>query len=326
MIAGARLTLHPLSGPAPSKAGRSFGNGPSRPRVELPVISLLPSGLHPARRTAWWPLCAATVVTYGSFVGVLLSLRYVAGVPATPSRTPQTSREWILLVLPRASEPRADDATGTVRDPSVTMARAPRVVNSPPRDTGEVPTSSASMATTSSSPLSSSALSLDAVSRLARPRPDLGAWIAAPDAHDPFASSAVPTAAVRESVLIALSTMVPDLAARRVPTRAERDSAAKAATLKMRLAGRPLLVPPDNSGGVITVRIPLPAGSSTKARLRDAGSYDEGRTRLRRLLARADSARRAREDSLRHASLLAPERRATPAPAPPLRRTAPPAP
>ena len=127
-----------------------------------------------------------------------------------------------------------------------------------------------------------------------------------PGPRDPFAPLAVATAIERDSVLTALSTMVPDLASRRVPTRAERDSGAKEATLKMRLADRPLLVPPDNSTGLIVARVPLPGGPSRKRRARDARSHDEGQARLRRLLARVDSLRRASEDSLRGGTVLVP--------------------
>jgi hypothetical protein len=105
----------------------------------------------------------------------------------------------------------------------------------------------------------------------------------------------------RDSALHVIEAMTPELAARRVPSRAEVDSAAKEATMKMRLSGRTLLVPPDNSGGLIVARIPLPllsSGPSKAARAGDRRVIDEGRARLARLLARADSARRARQDSI----------------------------
>jgi hypothetical protein len=96
---------------------------------------------------------------------------------------------------------------------------------------------------------------------------------------------------------------VPDLAALRKPTQSERDSASKEAMLKIHNTGRVLLVPPDNSGGMITASIPLPflgAGRSNAARARDRRVLDENRARLLRLLARADSLRRERADALRH--------------------------
>ena len=107
---------------------------------------------------------------------------------------------------------------------------------------------------------------------------------------------------VRDSVLTALSRLTPEAAARRIPTRPEIDAAAKEATLKMRLTGRPLLVPPDNSRGLITARIPLPGGPSKAVRARAQRADDEGRARLRRLLARIDSLRRVRADSLERPS------------------------
>ncbi len=92
-----------------------------------------------------------------------------------------------------------------------------------------------------------------------------------------------------------------ELAARRVPTEAERDAAAKEAMLKMRLSGRTLLVPPDNTGGLIRSGFPVPlpgSGRYKAARARDNRAMDENRARLERLRVRADSLRRARADSL----------------------------
>lgn len=94
---------------------------------------------------------------------------------------------------------------------------------------------------------------------------------------------------------------VPELAARRVRTQSERDAGAKEAMLKMRLSGRILLVPPDNTGGLITSGIPLPlfgAGPSRAERSRNSRAVDENRVRLERLRQRADSLRRSRADSL----------------------------
>jgi hypothetical protein len=269
------------------------------------VITLRADRLRAARtRRQGWPLVAAAAVTYGSFTGVLLSLRYVAGASPVSSRHLHTSPERIVLIIPRIAQARADDEPVVASERPVAVARASLVVRPVPPDTGGARTSASMRATASTSP--SAALSPDAVARLTRPRPELGGGIAVPLPRDRFAPPTVPTAIERDSVLIALSTMVLDLAARRVPTRAELDSRAKEATLKMRLAGRPLLVPPDNSGGLITARIPWPGGPSKRRRARDARSHDEGSARLRRLLARVDSLRRAREDSLRGATVLVP--------------------
>jgi len=121
-------------------------------------------------------------------------------------------------------------------------------------------------------------------------------------AFDPFAAPAPPSPAEADSALSALSTLVPDLAARRVPTMAERDSASKEAMLKIHLSGRTLLVPPDNSRGMITAPLPfLSRGPSRAARARNERALDEGRARLRRLQARVDSLRRV-HDSLQQPS------------------------
>jgi hypothetical protein len=92
-----------------------------------------------------------------------------------------------------------------------------------------------------------------------------------------------------------------ELAARRVPTQEERDAAAKEAMLKIRNSGRALMVPPDNTGGLIASRIPVPflsSGPSRAERARETKDFDENRARLARLRERADSLRRARADSL----------------------------
>ena len=83
------------------------------------------------------------------------------------------------------------------------------------------------------------------------------------------------------------------------PTQSERDAMAKEAMLKMRNTGRILLVPPDNSGGLITMPLPIFSRGPSKARrVRESQAFDENRARLERLSQRADSARRARGDTL----------------------------
>ena len=246
----------------------------------------------------WLALLAATSATCGSFVALLLSLYY-----ATPPRfTVTTSRvtamgERVVLVIPRLEMP-ASDRLARESSTSIAIPPVAHTNDTPPPDTASRP---GSAPTTVPVPEpSGSPLSIDAVSRLARPRPSQAITFGRPDARDPFAASAPPTTEARDSVLHALETMTPELAARRVPSRAEVDSAAKEATAKMRRSGRTLLVPPDNSGGLIVARISLPLLSSRPSKAARAGDrrvIDEGRVRLARLLARADSARRAREDS-----------------------------
>jgi hypothetical protein len=109
------------------------------------------------------------------------------------------------------------------------------------------------------------------------------------------------SAAERDSTLHALGAEIPELAARRIQTQGERDAASKEAMLKIHLSGRSLLVPPDNTGGMITASIPLPlfgAGPSSARRRRERQVDDENRARLERLKQRADSLKRARGDSL----------------------------
>jgi hypothetical protein len=82
-----------------------------------------------ARRSAWWPVVAAAAVTYGSFAGVLLSLRYVAGASHVSSRHLQASPERIVLVIPRMARARAaDDEPVVASEHPVAVARAPRIV------------------------------------------------------------------------------------------------------------------------------------------------------------------------------------------------------
>jgi hypothetical protein len=229
---------------------------------------------------------------------VLVSLyRLTAELPVA-SRQRESSSEHVMFVVPHI-----DDATP--RAPSVdhsapsAPARAPRSVREAPRDTGWVRRRASALAIEPRASSPASALSIDATSRLAPPGPDRSdRWVAPHIVRAPFAEPAPLSRVERDSVLSALSTMTPEAAAHRAPTRGEVDSAAKEATLKMRLAGRPLLVPPDNSGGLVTLRIPFPGGSSRAKRARVRRADDEGQARLRRLRARADSLLRARADSL----------------------------
>jgi hypothetical protein len=246
----------------------------------------------------WLALLAATSATCGSLVALLVALYHATSRSAVVTFRAAAPSERVVLVIPRA-EPPSSDRVARQRSTSATIPLAPRTAIPPPPDTAST---RAAAPTTAPSPTPSGALlSIDGVSRLARPRPGSGTMFGPQNARDPFAPPAPLTLGERDSVLHALETMTPELAARRVPSRAEVDAAAKEATLKMRLSGRTLLVPPDNSGGLIVARIPLPRlrpGPSKAARARDRRAVDEGQARLRRLLARADSARRARQDSL----------------------------
>jgi hypothetical protein len=261
------------------------------------------------RREGWLALLAATAATCGAFAAVLLSLHRLTAVSSVAARRREPSREQIVLVVPRVYHSTRRDPMVDRAAPSATL-RAPRAPHSPretPRDTGSAPPDPRAVASETRATASARVPTFDGAARLARPRPNhTGRWVVPTVVYDPFAEPAPPASAVRDSVLAALSTTTPEAAAHRIPARAEVDSAAKEATLKMRLAGRPLLVPPDNSAGLITTRVPLPGGPSKADRARLRRADDEGQARLRRLLARADSARSAREDSLRAATLVAP--------------------
>jgi len=257
----------------------------------------------------WLALLAATSATCGSFVALLLSLYYATSRSTVVASRETAMSERVTLVIPRLERP-ASDRVARESPTSSAISPVARTADTPPLDTASR-RSDAALTRPGPEPLSAP-LSIDAVPWLARPRPDQAITFARPDAHDPFAAPGPPTTEARDSVLHALETMTPELAAQRVLSRAEVDSAAKEAARKMRLSGRTLLVPPDNSGGLIVVRIPLPLlnpGPSNAERVRDRRPVDEGQARLRRLLVRADSLRRARQDSVDRS---APRRREDP--------------
>ncbi|MEP7001004.1 MAG: hypothetical protein ABI969_11040, partial [bacterium] len=138
-------------------------------------------------------------------------------------------------------------------------------------------------------------------SRLVVPHHVGAAWYTTPRRPDPFAPPAPRNAVEQDSTLSLLGAEVPWRAARRLLTESERDAAAKEAMLKIRLSGRTLLVPPDNTGGMIRSSIPMPAfgaGPSRTRRAQDMQFTKENQARLERLQARADSMRRSRTDSL----------------------------
>ena len=252
------------------------------------------------RRHPWLAFLAATLATWGSFAIVLLSAYRTTRVREATSLQREPTSERIVLVVPRVHHPERPSAVDrSMLEPD---RRSLPSVTPTQRDTGSAQVGSPESTSDPMAPSPRSALSIDATSRLARPRPErAGRWMV-PRARDSFAEPLPLDPVVRDSVLAALSTMTPEAAARRVPSRAEIDSAAKEATLKMRLAGRPLLVPPDNSRGLVTARLTLPGGPSNATRARVQRADDEAQARLRRLLARADSMRRVHDDSLERSS------------------------
>lgn len=137
--------------------------------------------------------------------------------------------------------------------------------------------------------------------RLALPRKHNVSWYAARSRRNPFGPADSLGTMERDSILRVLGGEVPELAVRRGQTPSERDAGAKEAMLKMRLTGRTLLVPPDNSGGLITSSFPLTLFGVHAERARNARdnqTVDENRARLARLRQRADSLRRSMVDSL----------------------------
>ncbi len=151
-------------------------------------------------------------------------------------------------------------------------------------------------------PASATPMSPSMSSRL-RPTSSAAApWYSAPRARNPFVRGEQVFAAERDSTLGELGQQVPRLAAERVVPRSEVDARAKEAMLKMRLSGRILLVPPDNSGGLITMSVPLPflggGGPSKAAHARSSAARSAAQLIQERLRERADSVKRARADSV----------------------------
>jgi hypothetical protein len=136
-------------------------------------------------------------------------------------------------------------------------------------------------------------------------------------ARDPFAEPAPLSPVERDSVLSALSTMTPEVAAHARPTSAEVDSAAKEATLKMRLAGRRCSSLPTTAAGGHSPR-PLSAGHPRRSELACVASTTKDR-RACVGCARARFPARAPEDSLERSSTR--RSAAYPISAPPPRRT-----
>jgi hypothetical protein len=251
-----------------------------------------------------WSTVVALVLSAASFAGVMRSLsQVVASVGAPSPYTPDATPERITFVTPHVAP--------TVLAPTI----APSIPTAPtvPRGTGEVarpvaprPDSSfalpASPSVTPNYTEPRSPFEVPApFARLLPPGSGSASPFAPRSVRDPSAPAAPPSAAERDSTLAALGNSFAELVARRVPTRSERDSTVKAAMLKMHNTGRILLVPPDNSGGLVTAAIPLPflgPGQSNARRVRDRAVHDENRARLERLRQRADSMRRARDDSL----------------------------
>jgi hypothetical protein len=253
-----------------------------------------------------WSIVVAVMLNAASFAGVMGSLRpVVASVDARSPYAPPPTSERIVFVMPRTAS-----VASTLRNAPTPAAPAappatPEVVQSvpPAPDSGSALPASPGATPNVAELRSPLDVPVPSARLLAPGSGNSSSPFAARSAHDPFAPATLPSRAERDSTLAALGESFAQLVARRVPTRSERDSNAKEAMLKMRNSGRTLLVPPDNSGGLITARIPLPFLGSARSRSRRAGdraAHDENRARLERVRQRADSMRRAREDSLRN--------------------------
>ncbi len=136
-------------------------------------------------------------------------------------------------------------------------------------------------------------------SRLLRPTPPGVPWYSPPRVRNPFERSDSLSPAERDSLIAEAMARMAAMGFHYEPTQGERDAMAKEAMLKMRNSGRILLVPPDNSGGLITMPLPIfSRGPGRARRVRESQVFDENRGRLELLRLRADSARRARSDTI----------------------------
>jgi hypothetical protein len=274
-------------------------------RVERCVITLRQGrrDAPPQWRGAPWSVITAAVLTGGLFAGVLRSVRQPSWANVDASLVRPPAPDYVVLTKPH-EVPEPPSARRTVPASTSAPAMAPRARPADISNARPLPdTASTRIAPTNAtteeslSPLSPPSMS----SRLVPTRQGGLPWYSLPRPRDPFAGSSTSSAAEQDSILREMAGQIADLAARRVQPQSERDAAAKEAMLKMRLLGRTLLVPPDNTGGLITASIPLPflsSGPSKARRARDARVFDENKARLERLRQRADSSRRSRGDSV----------------------------
>jgi len=270
------------------------------------VISIRWRAHH--RTRSHWPLWAAIVavmLSAASFAVVLRTLRpLVASADSRTPYAPYPAAERIAFVTPRAAPMFEPPRIARLPQSAVAIPRSERNVEPPatsPSDSGSKPPTSSPAVPAATEPLAPLGVPVPST-RLLPPGAGSQSPFSVRSGRDPFAPAAPPSPAERDSILADLSESFAELVVRRLPTRGERDSTAKEAMLKMRNTGRILIVPPDNSGGLITASIPLPfsgSGRSKARRARDRAAHDENRARLERLRQRADSMRRAREDSLK---------------------------
>lgn len=262
--------------------------------------------MSPGGRDGFWPAIVAAVLTCVSFGSLLVSIRESharARFASSTALRPPT--EAVVFFTPR--EPVRNPTAGEPSRPIRPARARARSADSAARSAATLPLEAdPAQRVTATSPLTAEA-SRESVStlsfstRLSRPRQHEEPWYVAPRGPNLFKPAEPLTGPERDSVLRILGSDVPGLAARRGQTTSERDARAKEAMLKMRLTGRVLLVPPDNSGGLITSSLPLPlfgARPPSATRARATRADDDNRARLERLRQRADSLRRSRADSL----------------------------
>ena len=262
-------------------------------------------------RAGIWPAIVSTALTSASFVAVLTSFRQPgAGWALRSLRARVTASERVVFVRPdemplRVAVPGPPLPLRQAHPRGPAKGKASTILGGVdlPLDTGVMQAAAATAATPlrepnqNLSPLMPWPLS----PRLAFPRKRDVPWYSDRLRRNPFGRAESLGTIEQDSILSALGNEVPELAVRRGQTRSERDAGAKEATLKMRLSGRILLVPPDNSGGLITSSVPLTLFGVNAARTRRASdnqAMDENRMRLARLRQRADSLRRSMVDSL----------------------------
>ncbi|CAN5829141.1 hypothetical protein BH11GEM1_BH11GEM1_08690 [soil metagenome] len=214
--------------------------------------------------------------------------------------------EHIVFVTPAVPSSDAHPPEAVI-SPARVLSGRPGMVNGFSPDSGSPQTAEpeAPGATSATSATSAPVPSInpnDLSQRLMPPRQQREPWYPSPEPLNPFAPPRTRTPAGRDSVLQRLGAEVPEMAAHLAASPSEIDARAKEAMLKMRLSGRVLLVPPDNSGGLISSSIPFSrwfGAREVRARsARTAIAREENAARLVRLRARADSLMRSRSDSL----------------------------
>jgi hypothetical protein len=269
------------------------------------MISIGSSRRHaPPVDHAPWSVVAAAGLTCALWGAVSLVLRQPSESP-TRLTTATAMVEAIIFLVPHvpSSTPTLLPARTLHRTIGARASPQPDAGSVDVRENDSVPREPPTMRAPADEAVMPAPASTPGVasSRLAVPRQPGIPWYSPSRPRSPFAPEPPLARAEQDSIVSEIGPAVPELAARRVQPQSERDAAAKEAMLKMRLTGRILLVPPDNTGGLITSRIPLPLfsrGSSAARRKRNQAAFDANRARLERLRQRADSARRARGDTL----------------------------